>query len=82
MVYYSLEKIGNGVDKIGLEDRAFSDLSINQITSGDFSGDVEIKDKSSNKILFVLEKTDVNLIDADDFMLQTLFSLQVALICY
>ena len=32
------------------------------------SGDVEIKDTSTNKILYLLDDTDVGLIDADDFI--------------
>ena len=58
----------NGTDKIGLEDKTFSDLTITQVSSGSFSGDVQIKDTSSNKILFLLDDTDVGLIDADDFI--------------
>ena len=58
----------NGTDKIGLEDKTFSDLTITQISSGSFSGDVQIKDASSNKILFLLDDKDVGLIDADDFI--------------
>ena len=58
----------NGTDKIGLEDKTFSDLTITQISSGSFYGDVQIKDTSSNKILFLLDDTDVGLIDADDFI--------------
>ena len=38
------------------------------MTSGTHSGDVQIKDTSSNKILFLLDDTDVGLIDADDFI--------------
>ncbi len=58
----------NRTDEIGLEDKTFSDLTITQISSGSFSGDVQIKDTSSNKILFLLDDTDVGLIDADDFI--------------
>ena len=58
----------NGTDKIGLEDKSFSDLTITQISSGSFSGDVQVKDTSSNKILLLLDDTDVGLIDADDFI--------------
>ncbi len=58
----------NGTDEIGLEDKTFSDLTITQISSGSFSGDVQIKDTSSNKILFLLDNTDVGLLDADDFI--------------
>ena len=58
----------NGTDKIGLEDKTFSDLTITQISSESFSGDTQIKDTSSNKILFLLHDTDVGLIDADDFI--------------
>ena len=58
----------NGTDKIGLEDKTFSQLTITQISSGSFSEDVQIKDTSSNKILFLLDDTDVGLIDADDFI--------------
>ena len=58
----------NGTDKIGLEDKTFSDLTITQISSGSFSGDVQIKDTSSNKILFLLDDTDVGLIDSGDFI--------------
>ena len=46
----------------------FSDLTITQVSSGSFSGDVQIKDTSSNKILFLIDDTDVGLIDADDFI--------------
>ena len=59
----------NGTDKIGLEDKTFSDLTITQISSGSFSGDVQIKDTSSNKIPFLLDDTDVSLINADDFII-------------
>ena len=52
----------------GLEDKTFSDLTITQVSSGSFSGDVQIKDTSSNKILFLLDNTDVSLIEADDFI--------------
>ena len=58
----------NGTDKISLEDESFSDLTITQISSGSFSGDVQIKDTSSNKILFLLDDTDVGLIDSGDFI--------------
>ena len=58
----------NGTDKIGLEDKTFADLTITQVKSGTHSGDVQIKDTSSNKILFLLDDTDVGLIDADDFI--------------
>ncbi len=58
----------NGTDKIGLEDKTFADLTISQVTSGTHSGDVQIKDTSSNKILFLIDNTDVGLIDADDFI--------------
>ena len=58
----------NGTDKIGLEDKTFSDLTISQISSGSFSGDFQIKDTSSNKILFLLDDTDVGLIDSGDFI--------------
>ena len=64
----SSRNFSNGTDKIGLEDTTFSDLTITQISSGSFSGDVQIKDTSSNKILFLLDDTDVGLIDADDFI--------------
>ena len=62
----------NGTDKIGLEDKTFADLTITQVTSGSHSGDVQIKDTSSNKILFLLDDTDVGLIDADDFIVTDL----------
>ena len=58
----------NDTDKIGLEDKTFSDLTITEVSSGSFSGDVQIKDTSSNKILFLLDDTDVGLIDADEFI--------------
>ena len=45
----------NGTDKIDMEDRTFSDLTITQFSSGSFSGDVQIKDTSSNKILCLLD---------------------------
>lgn len=51
-----------------MEDKIFSDLTITQMSSGSFSGDVRIKDTSSNKILFLLDDTDVDLIDVDDFI--------------
>ena len=38
------------------------------MTSGTHSGDVEIKDKASNKILFLLDDTAVGLIDSGDFI--------------
>ena len=53
----------NGTDKIGLEDRAFSDLTISNS-----SGDTKIVDTSSNKVLFVLDTFDFNLIDSTDFV--------------
>ena len=62
----------NGTDKIELEDKTFSDLTITQISSGSFSGDVQIKDTSSKKILFLLDDRDVSLIDADDFIVTDL----------
>ncbi len=58
----------NGTDKIKLEDKTFSDLKITQISTRFFSGDVKIKDTSSNNILLLLDNTDVCLIDADDFI--------------
>ena len=53
----------NGTDKIGLEDRAFSDLTISNS-----SGDTKIVDTNSNKVLFVLDTFDFNLIDSTDFV--------------
>ena len=58
----------NGTDTIGLEDKTFSDLTLTQVSNIIFSGDVQIKDTSSNKILFLFDNTDVGLIDADDFI--------------
>ena len=58
----------NGSDKIRLEDKTFADLTITEVTSRSYSGDVEIKDTSSNKSLFLLDHTDVDLIDADDLI--------------
>jgi Ca2+-binding RTX toxin-like protein len=53
----------NGTDFIGLEDRAFSDLSISNS-----SGDTKIVDTSSNKVLFVLSSVDHTLIESSDFV--------------
>ena len=53
----------NGTDFIGLEDRAFSDLSI--LNS---SGDTKIVDTSSSKVLFVLSSVDHTLIESSDFV--------------
>ena len=53
----------NGTDLIGLEDRVFSNLVISNI-----SGDTKIVDASSNKVLFVLDDFDFNLIDSTDFV--------------
>ena len=53
----------NNTDKIGLEDRNFSDLTISQVYSGSFSGDT-----NTGKTLFLLEDTDVSLIEASDFV--------------
>ncbi len=58
----------NGTDKIGLEDKSFSDLTISQVTSGAFSGDTKIADTSSGKILLLLDDTDVGLLDSSDFI--------------
>ena len=58
----------NNTDKIGLEDRNFSDLTISQVSSGSFSGDTKIVDTNTGKILFLLEDTDVSLIEASDFV--------------
>ena len=58
----------NSSDKIGLEDKTFSDLTITQISSGSFSGDVKIKNTSSDKILFLLDDRDFGLTDVDDFI--------------
>ena len=57
----------NNSDKIWIEDTTFANLTITQVTSGSNAGDVEIKDTSTNKILFLLDDTDVGLIDSDDF---------------
>ena len=53
---------------LSLSNLNFSDLTISQISSGSFSGDVQIKDTSSGKILFLLEDKDIGLIDSDDFI--------------
>jgi Ca2+-binding RTX toxin-like protein len=53
-----------GTDKIGLEDRLFSDLSF----SND-GGGTKIVDNESSKILFWLDGIDYALIDSDDFIL-------------
>jgi serralysin len=53
----------NGLDKIGLEDRSFSDLSF----SND-SGGTKIVDTSSSKVLFWLDGIDYALIDSEDFI--------------
>ncbi|MFL2800688.1 MAG: hypothetical protein ACJZ8K_04515 [Paracoccaceae bacterium] len=58
----------NGKDKIGLEDKQYSDLTVTQVSGGTYSGDVLIKDTSSNKILFFLNETDVSEIDSSDFI--------------
>jgi hypothetical protein len=48
---------------IGLEDRVFTDLTISNS-----SGDTKIVDTNSNKVLFVLDTFDFNLIDSTDFV--------------
>ena len=48
---------------IGLEDQVFSDLVISNS-----SGDTKIVDASTNKVLFVLDTFDFNLIDSTDFV--------------
>ena len=53
----------NGTDKIGLEDRFFSDLSF----SND-GGGTKIVDNISSKILFWLDGIDYSLIDIEDFI--------------
>jgi Ca2+-binding RTX toxin-like protein len=53
----------NGTDKIGLEDRFFSDLSF----SND-GGGTKIVDNISSKILFWLDGIDYSLIDSEDFI--------------
>ena len=53
----------NGTDKIGLEDRSFSDLSF----SND-GGGTKIVDNISSKILFWLDGIDYSLIDSEDFI--------------
>ena len=53
----------NGTDLIGLEDRVFTDLTISNS-----SGDTKIVDTNSNKVLFVLDTFDFNLIDSTDFV--------------
>jgi len=53
----------NGTDKIGLEDRFFSDLSF----SND-GGGTKIVDNISSKILFWLDGIDSSLIDSEDFI--------------
>ncbi len=58
----------NGTDKIGLEDKSFSDLTISQVTSGSFSGDTKIVDTNSGKILLLLDDTDISLLDSSDFV--------------
>ena len=58
----------NGTDKIGLEDKSYSDLTISQVTSGSFSGDTKIVDTNSGKILLLLDDTDISLLDSSDFV--------------
>ena len=53
----------NGTDKIGLEDRSFSDLNFSNENGG-----TKIVDTSSSKILFWLDGIDSALIDSDDFI--------------
>jgi len=53
----------NGTDKIGLEDRSFSDLNFSNENGG-----TKIVDTSSSKILFWLDSVDYTLIDSDDFI--------------
>ena len=53
----------NGTDKIGLEDRFFSDLSF----SND-GGGTKIVDNISSKILFWLDGIDYSVIDSEDFI--------------
>lgn len=60
----SITDFVNGIDKIGLEDRFFSDLSF----SND-GGGTKIVDKESSKILFWLDGIDYVSIDSDDFIL-------------
>jgi hypothetical protein len=57
----------DGSDKIGLEDRTFSNLTISNAT-GDFTGDTQIVDTSSNKVLFLLDGINAGLIDENDFV--------------
>jgi len=53
----------NGTDRIGLEDRAFTDLGW-----ANSSGNTKIFDTGSNKVLFVLSAFDYTLIDSTDFI--------------
>ena len=53
----------NGTDKIGLEDRFYSDLSF----SND-GGGTKIVDNISSKILFWLDGIDYSLINSEDFI--------------
>ena len=57
----------DGSDKIGLEDRTFSNLAISNGT-GSYSDDTQIVDSSSGKVLFLLEGIHAGLIDENDFV--------------
>ena len=57
----------DGSDKIGLEDRTFANLTISNAT-GSYSGDTQIVDSSSGKVLFLLDGIHAGLIDDNDFV--------------
>ena len=59
----SITDFKRGTDKIGLDDRAFSDLSLSTENGG-----TKIVDVNSSKILFWLDGVDYSLIDSEDFI--------------
>ena len=59
----SISDFVNGTDRIGLADRAFTDLGW-----ANSAGNTKIFDTASNKVLFVLSSFDHNLIDSTDFI--------------
>ena len=59
----SITDFKRGTDKIGLDDRAFSDLSLSTENGG-----TKIVDVNSSNILFWLDGVDYSLIDSEDFI--------------